>query len=92
VTVSVLSPSTDVDVDGYENTIPAGTIVTDEGYTNIMDTEDTPGTIFDPSTDRKTFNFTSLPQLEWKLVWINNTNSGAVDAQISDAIPDDTTY
>jgi LPXTG-site transpeptidase (sortase) family protein len=92
VTVSVLSPSTDVDVDGYVNTIPAGTIVTDEGYTNIMDAEDTLGTIFDPPTGRKTYNPAGLPQLEWKLVWINNTNSSAVDAQISDAIPDGTTY
>ncbi|BBB47582.1 hypothetical protein [Pelolinea submarina] len=74
------------------NTIPAGTIVTDEGYTNTMDAEDTLGTIFDPPSGRKTFNPVGLPQLEWKLVRINNTNSSAVDAQISDAIPDGTTY
>ncbi len=92
VTVSVLSPSTGVDVDGYVNTIPAGTIVTNEGYTNIVDAEDTLGTIFDPPRGRKTYNPAGLPELEWTLVWINNTNSSAVDAEISDTIPDGTTY
>lgn len=92
VTVSVLSPSTGVDVNGYVNTIPAGTVKTNEGYTNIMDAEDTLGTIFDPPSGRKTYNPAGLPELEWTLVWINNTTSSAIDAEISDAIPDGTTY
>ena len=92
ITVNVLSPSEDVDIDGYENTIPAGSIVTNEGYTNILEAEDTLGTVFDPPSGIKTYSSAGLPLLEWKLVWINNTNSSAVDAEIRDDIPEDTTY
>ena len=92
ITVNVLSPSEDVNVEGYENVIPAGSVVTNEGYTNIVEADDTLGTIFDPPTGIKTYSSAGLPQLQWKLVWINNTNSSAVDVEIRDDIPEDTTY
>ena len=84
IVVSILSPSTGVNIDGYGNIIPPGTIDTDECYTNIVPAEDTLGTIFDPPTGIKTFSATGLPLLEWKLVWINNTNSSAVNVEIRD--------
>ena len=48
--------------------------------------------IFDPPTGIKTFDSAGLPILEWKQVWINNTNSSAVNVEIRDEIPAGTTY
>ncbi len=92
IVVSVRSPSSSVDIDGYRNVIPAGTVETEEGYTNILPAEDTLGTIFDPPMGIKTFNSAGLPVLEWRQVWINNINSSAIDAEIHDDIPEGTTY
>ncbi len=92
IVVSILTPSTGLSINGYENTIPPGTIVTNEGYTNVVPAIDTLGTIFDPPSGIKTFNSTGLPQLEWKMVWINNTNSNAIGVEIRDGIPAGTTY
>ena len=92
VAVDILSPSTGIQIEGYGNTIAPGTVLTNEGYTNILPAEDTLGTIFDPPTGIKTFNAAGLPVIEWKLVWINNSNSSAVGADIRDPIPAGTTY
>ncbi len=79
-------------VGGYENCIPVGTIVTDQGYTNVIETCDTLGSLFDPPTGYKVFDAAGLPLLEWRMVWINDHNSANIDAQIRDDIPAGTTY
>ena len=92
VVVSIMTPDSGVKTDGYSNCIPAGTIETDQGYTNIMETCDTLGTIFDPPTGIKVLNSVGLPELEWRMVWINNHNLAAINVQISDPIPTGTSY
>jgi len=92
IVVSILTPDTGIAIDGYRNIIPPGTITTNEGYTNVLPTEDTLGTIFDPPLGIKSFDDSNLPVLLWKQVWINNTNSNVVDAEIRDGIPPGTTY
>jgi LPXTG-site transpeptidase (sortase) family protein len=92
VTVDVLVPDTGLVAAGYDNCIPIGNIKTDQKYTNVMETCDNLGTLFDPPTGYKVFDASGLPQLEWRMVWINNHNSANINAQISDPIPSGTTY
>jgi len=92
IVVSISAPSTGLNPDGYQNCVLAGTVVTNEGYTNIMDACDTLNTIFDPPTGYKVFNAAGLPELEWKMVWINNSDSNGINVQIRDNIPAGTTY
>jgi LPXTG-site transpeptidase (sortase) family protein len=40
----------------------------------------------------KTFDDSGLPILRWTMVWINNSNTVAVDAVVSDAVPVGSTY
>jgi LPXTG-site transpeptidase (sortase) family protein len=48
--------------------------------------------LFDPPSGRKVLSATNLPELEWRMVWINNTNAAAINSQITDPIPAGTTY
>jgi uncharacterized repeat protein (TIGR01451 family) len=48
--------------------------------------------LFDPPSGRKTVNAAGLPVLEWRMVWINNGNSDALQVRIVDPIPAGTTY
>ena len=48
--------------------------------------------LFDPPSGQKVLNAVNLPELEWKMVWINNTNASAINVQITDPIPAGTTY
>lgn len=50
------------------------------------------GGIFDPPTAIKTFSEAGLPQLEFRMVWINSSNTFAIDVQVTDNIPTGTTY
>jgi len=50
------------------------------------------GGIFDPPTAIKTFNEAGLPELEFRMVWINSGNTTAIDVQVTDNIPTGTTY
>jgi LPXTG-site transpeptidase (sortase) family protein len=52
---------------------------------------DTPS-LFDPPFGLKTFDDSGLPILRWTMVWINNSNTVAVDAVVSDAVPVGSTY
>lgn len=92
ITVDVIVPATGLRPSGYENCIPIGNVRTDQGYTNVMETCDNLGTLFDPPTGYKVFDAAGLPQLEWRMVWINNHNSANINAQVSDRIPTGTTY
>jgi LPXTG-site transpeptidase (sortase) family protein len=92
ITVDVLVPATGLRPAGYENCIPIGNVRTDQGYTNVMETCDNLGTLFDPPTGYKVFNAAGLPQLEWRMVWINNHNSANINATVSDTIPTGTDY
>jgi LPXTG-site transpeptidase (sortase) family protein len=92
IVVNIKASEDGLNPDGYQNCIPAGTVVTDEGYTNIMDACDTLDTIFDPPLGIKVLNAANLPELEWKMVWINDSNSSAIDVQIKDPIPVGTTF
>lgn len=48
--------------------------------------------VFDPPSALKTFNDAGLPEIEWKMVWINDGNTVALDVRIIDPIPVNTTY
>ena len=50
------------------------------------------GGIFDPPTAIKTLNAAGLPELEFRMVWINSGNAFAIDVQVTDQIPTGTTY
>ena len=92
ITVDVLVPATGLRPGGYQNCIPVGNVDTDQGYTNVMESCDTLGTIFDPPSGYKVFDASGLPLLEWRMVWINDHNSTNINAQVRDPIPTGTTY
>jgi uncharacterized repeat protein (TIGR01451 family) len=48
--------------------------------------------VFNPPTGTKTLSSSTPPDIEWRMVWINNQNSAAINVQIVDAIPAGTTY
>jgi LPXTG-site transpeptidase (sortase) family protein len=48
--------------------------------------------LFDPPFGLKVFDASGLPLLRWTMVWINNSNIVAVNAQVTDTIPAGTTY
>jgi LPXTG-site transpeptidase (sortase) family protein len=48
--------------------------------------------LFDPPFGLKIFDDSGLPLLQWTMVWINNSNIVAVNAQVSDSISSGTTY
>jgi LPXTG-site transpeptidase (sortase) family protein len=50
------------------------------------------GGIFDPPSALKTFNDSGLPELEFRMVWMNSGNDAAIDVQVTDEIPAGTTY
>lgn len=50
------------------------------------------GAVFDPPSGIKTFNDAGLPELEFRMVWINSSNTAAIDVQVTDDIPAGTTY
>jgi len=52
----------------------------------------TVGAIFDPPSGHKVLNRLNLPEFEWQMVWINNSNNATINTQIFDAIPNGTTY
>jgi LPXTG-site transpeptidase (sortase) family protein len=92
ITVDVLVPDTGLRTTGYDNCIPVGNVITDQGYSNIFPTCDTLGTLFDPPMGYKVFDASGLPQLEWRMVWINNHNSANINAIVVDPIPSGTTF
>jgi LPXTG-site transpeptidase (sortase) family protein len=48
--------------------------------------------IFDPPSAIKTFNAAGLPELEFRMVWINSGNIAAIAVQVTDNIPTGTIY
>lgn len=48
--------------------------------------------LFDPPFGLKTFDESGLPILEWTMIWINNSNTVAMNSFVSDAIPIGTSY
>jgi len=48
--------------------------------------------LFDPPFGIKVFDASGLPLLQWTMVWINDSNIVAVNAQVSDPISSGTTY
>ena len=48
--------------------------------------------VFDPPSVLKTINSAGVPELEFRMVWINNGNITAIDVQVTDDIPVGTTY
>ncbi len=47
--------------------------------------------VFDPPSARKTVTG-AVAEMEWKMVWINDGNAVALNTQVLDNIPTDTTY
>jgi LPXTG-site transpeptidase (sortase) family protein len=50
------------------------------------------GGVFDPPSGIKTFNDGGLPEMEFRMVWINSGNTSAINVQVTDTIPPGTTY
>jgi LPXTG-site transpeptidase (sortase) family protein len=50
------------------------------------------GAIFDPPVGRKVLSSVGLPQLSWRMVWINSANASAINVQVFDGIPAGTSY
>ena len=48
--------------------------------------------LFDPPFGIKDFDDSGLPVLRWTMVWINDSNLVALNAEVSDPIPGGTTY
>jgi len=48
--------------------------------------------IFDPPLGIKVYDDSGLPVLLWTMVWINDSNDPALDAEVRDPIPGGTTY
>jgi LPXTG-site transpeptidase (sortase) family protein len=95
ITVSVALTSTAFG--NYLNSIPAGRLINNEGITNLRPATDTlkiedTHNLYDPPSGVKVLNSVGLPELEWKMVWINNSTATGINVQISDSIPTGTTY
>ena len=69
------------------NSTPGNNIPTEDDQASV-----TIGGIFDPPSAIKTFNDAGLPELEFRMVWINSSNAVAIDVQVTDQIPTGTTY
>ena len=50
------------------------------------------GSVFDPPSGIKVFNDAGLPELEFRLGWINSGNASSINTQVTDNIPAGTTY
>jgi uncharacterized repeat protein (TIGR01451 family) len=48
--------------------------------------------VFDPPSGMKTVNAAGYPELEWRMVWINNGNADAMLVRVTDPIPTGTIY
>ena len=51
-----------------------------------------PAVVFDPPAGWKTVSDAGWPELVWQMVWINNSNTAALNTFIVDPIPSETTY
>jgi LPXTG-site transpeptidase (sortase) family protein len=78
---------------GYTGTDSYTYTITDSnGNTSNATVNVTIGGIFDPPTAIKTFNDAGLPELEFRMVWINSDNTAAINVQVTDQIPTGTAY
>jgi LPXTG-site transpeptidase (sortase) family protein len=74
---------------------PTATPTATNTPTSTLTTTPTPtGTpsLFDPPFGIKTFDESGLPILRWTMIWINNSNTVAINAVVSDGIPVGSTY
>jgi uncharacterized repeat protein (TIGR01451 family) len=70
---------------------PSGATDPTPGNNSATDT-DTVISLFDPPSGQKVVNAAGLPELEWRMVWINSANTSAINVRITDPIPAGTTY
>lgn len=68
------------------------TITDDNGLMDTATVRVTVGNIFDPPFGLKTFNAAGLPVLRWTMVWINNSNTTAINVQVIDPISAGTSF
>ena len=92
---SVTDTSTDgTDPDDTDSTNCPLCVNGDDDPTN--NTDPTPvdfgANIFDPPFGIKVFNDDGLPELQWTMIWINDSNIVAIDVAVSDGISVGTTY
>ena len=63
------------------------------GTTSPTDTQTADTTqIFDPPFGIKVYDDSGLPLLQWTMVWINDSDDDAMDAEVYDPIPGGTSY
>jgi uncharacterized repeat protein (TIGR01451 family) len=48
--------------------------------------------VFDPPSGRKVVSDAGLPELEWRMVWLNSGNAVALNVLITDPIPENSVY
>jgi large repetitive protein len=74
-------------------TAPNGTAEINDTNNEATDTDTVQSSnIFDPPSGRKTVNADGYPELQWRMVWINNGNTDALLVRVTDPIPAGTTY
>jgi uncharacterized repeat protein (TIGR01451 family) len=91
VTVTVNSGTTGT----ITNNVSVTSDTTDSDDTNNDASQDTTvnaPALFDPPSGFKTVNDSGYPELEWRMVWINNSNTAAMLVSIADPVPAGTTY
>ena len=98
-TVTGLSPSEEPVTDVSQNGTDPDPIVPPAEVPNLDPTdsnEPTPvsfgANLFDPPFGMKVYDASGLPVMRWTMVWINDTNIVAVNAEVSDPIPAGTAF
>src|SRR5947208_1190090 len=81
------APTTNVPNTYTQTETPAGFTMGTTDKTGVNFGYKAPTTnLFDPPSGYKVFNEVGLPELEWRQVWINNSNTSAVLTRITDRI------
>ena len=96
--VTVTVPSTDDNIDEGEEQFTIIATVTSGNTDNLDDTGT--GTIidndhinvFDPPSATKVANAGGWPEIEWKMVWINDGNADAMKVHVEDPLSSDLTF
>ena len=84
---------------GYTGNVPTVTYTASDGnggasvaYLNIIVTDTGTSHVFDPPSATKVANDSGWPEIEWKMVWINDGNAVGEHTRVEDPINSDLTY
>jgi LPXTG-site transpeptidase (sortase) family protein len=85
------NPVTDISQDGVDPD-PGPNPDNDPTNNNVPTAVNFGPNLFDPPFGLKVLDASGLPVLQWTMVWINNSNIVAINAQVSDPIVAGTTF